>query len=438
MKKMILPGSRMRELSLSALKPAWKAAFLGVPLALAACLAGCTTDENSADMQVTPVAWSALTGEEREDWGALLPVMRAQCAHLARLPREASLGGASTLPHGRVNADWEGACGALPLSSRSASSVSGGGDDSTVNAASNERARAYFQRWFQPYALQSKAFLTGYYEPQVAASLTRTGAYQVPLYGRPADLQRARTTDGHTVFGRWSGKTFLPYDSRATIDGGSLAGKNLELAWLKDPVDLFFLQVQGSGRLVLPDGQTLRVNYDGRNGQPYVPIGRVLEKRGAISKNDMSADAIRAWLAAHPQDVRGILEENPSYVFFKTAPGNAADPGPPGAFGVPLTPGRSMAVDRRYVPFGAPVWVETSVPDPHTGGEGAWRHLVFAQDTGTDIKGAGRGDLFMGGGRYAPWVAGRLRSKGRMIVLTPRLPAAPELVSAASGDSEFR
>ncbi|WP_231118889.1 murein transglycosylase A [Oecophyllibacter saccharovorans] len=416
-------------------------------------LGGCTDSDTRPPAEITarPTSWTALAGLEGENWRGVMAGLEQQCRHLATLPPNAALGGVPSLPYGRLNADWAGACAALPMA----------GSDGTV-------IRNYVQRWFQPYVLTDRALLTGYYEPQVAASLTRQDAFQVPVYRRPPDLQRARMTNGQSVFGRWQGPAFVPYDSRAMIDAGSLAGKGLELAWVRDPVDLFFLQIQGSGRLVLADGTTIRVGYDGKNGQPYVPIGRVLERRGALARNAVNADTIRAWLAAHPQEVRGVLESNPSYVFFRllsdpppvpaqagggvneaigetdepeegedrpaSGPGRipritvpaAAEEGSPGAFGVPLTAGRSMAIDRRYVPFAAPVWVETQVPDPRTGGLTPWRHIVFAQDTGTDIRGPGRADLFMGHGPLAPWIAGHLRSAGRMVVLVPLPPARPQ------------
>ncbi|MDF7674477.1 murein transglycosylase A [Acetobacteraceae bacterium ESL0709] len=353
-----------------------------------------------------PVGYEALSGWEQEDHASLLPLIFKECRRLANLPPETALGGEPSLPNGTKAGDWVGACTALPK-----------GD-----AVSPQEARHYFESWFQPYRMKKEAFYTGYYEPQIEASLKRTSDYTVPLYRRPLDLVREKATNGEIVFGRWIGQDFQPYDDRAAIDQGSLKGKGLEIAWLKDPVDLFFLQIQGSGRLLLPDGKVLRVGYSARNGQPYVPIGQVLVRKGLMAKDDVTMESLRNWLAAHPDQVQSILEENPNYVFFKTLPLPPQE-GPVGAFGVGLTPGRSVAIDRTYLPFAAPVWVETVFPS-ETPSPSAdvmnWDHLTFAQDVGKDIQGVGRADLFTGWGDQARFVAGNLRHRGHMILLLPR------------------
>lgn len=366
-------------------------------------LGACSSQQSSSEFSVSPVGFDALAGWSAEQTQEVMPVLRQECHRLAQLPPETSLGGAVSLPYGRLASDWSGACSALETATD---------------------ARTFLQTWFQPYLVETSAFYTGYFEPQIDASLTQGGAYQTPLYRRPDDLVRAKATNGEMVTGRWVNGQFQPYYDRAAIDGGALAGRGLEIAWVKNPVDLFFLQIQGSGRLTLPDGRQIRVGYDGRNGQPYVPIGRVLVQENELASNAVSMDSIRNWLTAHPDRIRDILERNPNYVFFRTVSTSLAQ-GPSGAFGIPLTAGRSLAVDRSLIPFATPVWVETRLPDAK-GVVGDWKHLAFAQDIGTDIKGAGRADLFTGWGTFAQYVAGNLHEKGQMTILLPRPPAVPD------------
>ncbi|HEX6977888.1 MAG TPA: MltA domain-containing protein, partial [Alphaproteobacteria bacterium] len=202
------------------------------------------------------------------------------------------------------------------------------------------------------------------------------------------------------------------------IDEGALEGRNLELVWVADPIDAFFLHIQGSGRVRLADGSTIRVGYAAQNGHPYLAIGRPLIDRGAIPKDKVSMQSIRAWLAANPDEAERIMWLNASYVFFRELEGE----GPLGAQGVPLTPGRSLAVDRRHIPLGAPIWLDTTLP---TEGTPPFRRLMVAQDTGGAIRGPLRGDVFWGHGSDAAERAGRMRSTGRMWILLPRADAGP-------------
>jgi membrane-bound lytic murein transglycosylase A len=210
----------------------------------------------------------------------------------------------------------------------------------------------------------------------------------------------------------------VPYHSRAEIEGGALAGRELELLWVDDAIAKFFLQIQGSGQVRLDDGRVVRVGYATQNGHPYRAIGRDLIEIGALTRDEVSLQTIRAWLQAHPRDAAAIMARNRSYIFFQEHPELAAADGPLGAQGVPLTAGRSLAVDRRYVPLGVPLWLETSVPAPE--GPAPLRRLMVAQDTGGAIKGVVRGDVFWGGGERAEAVAGRMKSTGRYAVLLPR------------------
>ena len=264
--------------------------------------------------------------------------------------------------------------------------------------------RALLERELVPVQVRDGAretgLFTGYYEPTLRGSRTRKPGYDVPLYAPPRDLR--------------------PTDDRAAIDRGALQGRAQVLAWLADPVDAFFLHVQGSGRIALDDGSVLRATYAGDNGKTYVAIGRVLLDRGAIPRDQVSMQSIRAWLAANPREAPAVLQANPRYIFFRTAP--AGNGGPPGAQGVPLTPGRSLAADRTLHAYGVPVWLDASYPAP--GGDRPLQRLMVIQDTGSAITGRLRGDVFWGAGDEAAAIAGRMQHQGRLWLLLPRALAA--------------
>lgn len=276
-----------------------------------------------------------------------------------------------------------------------------------------DSAADFFSRYFEAVQVgDGVAFATGYYEPEIEASRTRQGRYQVPVYRRPPDLvdvdlgQFSDSLKGKTVRGRVEGRNFVPYADRAAIaDGGALTGQGLELAWAADPVDVFFLQVQGSGRLRMPDGSVMRVGYDGQNGRDYTGIGRLMKDRGLIKAGSMQD--ITAWLRANPEEGRAIMNENRSFVFFKELTG----PGPVGAMGLPVTAEASVATDPRYVPLGAPVFLSLDRAEPN----GVW----IAQDTGGAIKGTNRFDTFWGAGERAEAIAGGMQARGSALLLLP-------------------
>jgi len=257
-------------------------------------------------------------------------------------------------------------------------------------------ARRFFTSWFRSDNSET-GLITGYYEPELTGSLSRSATARFPLYRPPPDRTR--------------------YD-RAAIDAGALAGRGLELLWLDDPVDAFFLHVQGAGRVVLRDGSVVRVGYAGDNGRAYVPIGRLLVQRGAIPRDQVSMQAIRAWLTRDTARGAALMRENPRYIFFRRIEGVPAQGGPVGAMGVPLTPGRSIAVDTRTVPLGSVLWLETT--DPIDGSP--IRRIVLAQDRGAAITGAGRADLFWGWGAEAGRRAGAMQAQGRLTLLQPSPP----------------
>ena len=261
-----------------------------------------------------------------------------------------------------------------------------------------------------------RAFATGYYEPEIEGSRTPQPGY-TPIYRLPADLVRCTKTDGTTGRGRvdQSGTCVLYY-TRAEIEDGVLTGKGLELAWAKDPVELFFLEIQGSGRIRLDDGTIMRVGYAGQNGRDYVAIGRLLRDRGILPPGGANMQSIKDWIRANPDQGHALMRENLSYVFFKELTG----PGPLGALNVPVTPHATVAADPNYVPLGAPIYVvEADRPEII----GLW----VAQDTGGAIKGPNRFDTFWGAGADAVATAGGMSATGEALILVPKGTAARAL-----------
>lgn len=306
------------------------------------------------------LTFDELDGWPQDDHRAALEVFRDTCSALD-------------------GPDWEPLC-------RLAADAGDSADD----------ARSFFELLFRPVLFgEPPALFTGYYEPELPGSLVRTPRYAWPIYARPKDLR-----DG------------VQYLSRAQIDGGALRGRGLEIAWLDDPVEVYFLQVQGSGRIRLPDGKVIRVGYGGRNGHSYRSIGQELIRRGTHTFAQVSAQEIKSWVRRNPAAGAQLLHTNPSYVFFRRLPGLASDKGPIGAMGRSITGLRSIAVDPRFVTLGAPVWIEKDGADP-------MRRLMIAQDTGGAIKGAQRADIFFGTGRAAGEAAGVIKDPGRMLVLLP-------------------
>jgi membrane-bound lytic murein transglycosylase A len=269
-----------------------------------------------------------------------------------------------------------------------------------------------------------QVLFTGYYEPTLEASLTRTEEYSVPIHGPPEDLIEvplesfAERFKGERVFGRLDGRKVVPYWTRGEIRGGRLAGRGLELAWAKDPVALFFTEVQGSGTLRLPDGSQRRIGYAASNGRPYRSIGSLLIQEGAIAREAMSMQALRSWLAANPARCERVLDYNESYVFFRFLKGASE-----GSLGRPVTPGRSIATDARLFPKAGLAFIHTERPVRLADGTVQWRPLsrfVLNQDTGGAIRGAGRVDVYWGPGPDAELAAGMMKQKGRLLFLVPR------------------
>ncbi|MFT4619007.1 MAG: membrane-bound lytic murein transglycosylase A [Dinoroseobacter sp.] len=260
-------------------------------------------------------------------------------------------------------------------------------------------ARAFFEAHFLPVLMAptETALFTGYYEPEIVASRTRRAGFETPLYRAPPEMPRGR-----------------PWLTRAQIENERpLAGRGLEIAWVHDPVEAFFLQVQGSGRLQLQDGGVIRVGFAAKNGHPYRSVGQELIRRGLFEAHRVSAARIARWVASNPRDGKRLLQHNPSFIFFREVNEVPPEMGPLGAMNRSVTPGRSIAVDPAHVPLGAPVWIEKE-------GAAPIRRLMIAQDTGSAIKGPQRADIFFGTGDEAGRIAGRIRDGGRMVVLMPR------------------
>ena len=262
--------------------------------------------------------------------------------------------------------------------------------------ASDASAKAFFELFFKPVIIGNPpALFTGYYEPELNGSLTRNPRFAYPIYRKPPEL-----TEGQT------------YLDRASIEAGALRGRGLEIAWLEDPVEVYFLHIQGSGRIRLPDGRVMRVGYGGKNGHPYRSVGAEMIRRGTHTPDQVSAQEIRSWVRSNGSAGSAMLNFNPSYVFFRKLDDLPAEKGPIGAMGRSISALRSVAIDPDYTPLGAPVWIEKDGRNPI-------RSLMVAQDTGGAIKGMQRADIFYGTGDGAGDAAGTVKDGGRLIVLLP-------------------
>lgn len=379
-------------------------------------LAACApTAPPPARLSLTPTRFSALPGWQTDDLAAALPAFRKSCAAFEKLADSAALGPPAL--HSSA-ADWRKPCAAAANLS-----LSGG--------AADDAARQFFESYFIPYAAAnntiSEGLFTGYYEPQLNGARQPGGAYVTPILARPADLVmvdlgRFRPAwRGERIAGRVINGNLTPYDTRAAIEHDALARNRVALAWVDDPVDAYFLEVQGSGRIRLADGSVMRLGYDGQNGHAYVAIGRLLVERGEMSLDDVTQAAIRAWIKSHPREGAALMDENPSYVFFKE---QKAD-GPIGAEGVVLTPGRSLAVDRAFIPLGVPLFLDIADKT------GRLQRLMVAQDTGGAIRGPVRGDVFWGFGPAAEEKAGSMRDKGVYYLLLPKTVTPADIVATS-------
>jgi len=295
----------------------------------------------------------------------------------------------------------------------------------SLDGSDGAGVRRFFEERFTPYQVVNPdgtltGTITGYYEPMIRGSRQPSAIYRYPVYGVPDDLLVVDLSELYPEIkhmrlrGRLEGRRVVPYYPRADIEAGKAAVQDRELLWTDDAVELFFLQIQGSGRVLLDTGETIRLSYADQNGHPYRSVGRLLVEQGELTLEQASLQGIKAWGERNPERLTQLLNQNASYVFFRET--DASTDGPTGALGVPLSAGRSLAVDPRAVPLGAPVFISTTWPNTET----PLRRLMLAQDTGGAIKGAVRGDFYWGSGAQASAMAGRMRQSGQMWVLLPK------------------
>ncbi len=340
---------------------------------------------------LSPVSWDAIEGWRQDDLSRALEPLLNSCRVLKR--REG----------------WAEVCR----------------DAAALDGADRLALRTFFEERFVPHRVRNSdgsdtGTITGYYVPDLRGSRTRSEQYPYPLYGIPDDLlvidlrSLYPELGDYRLRGRLEGRRVVPYWSRGDIDQGRGAVAGKELFWVADPVDLFFLHIQGSGRILLDNGGSAMVNYGDQNGHPYRSIGKLLIDQGEMTRDQMSMQNIRRWAQQNPDLVKRLLAENPSYVFFIERPPSMMSP--PGALGVPLSPGRSLAVDPRTIPLGAPVFLDTTWPSSPA----PLQRLMVAQDAGGAIKGAVRADFFWGMGGFAGDYAGKMKQPGRLWVLLPR------------------
>jgi membrane-bound lytic murein transglycosylase A len=361
----------------------WSVLAGGALIAAAGLLSACAGTSGSANenkVRMTPISFNEIPGWVDDRQGEALVAFKRSCPRLTASPdtRIVTDGGERTV----TPAEWKTICDAA----------------STVNDRDTRGARRFFEENFRPLVVQAPGRFTGYFEPEMRGSRAPSRIFTVPVYRRPSDL------------------TDAPYSTRAEIEQGALKGKGLEIAWVQDPVALFEVQVQGSGRIHLAEGGVLSIGFDGSNNRPYTAIGGVLADMGVMRRDEVNWPAIRNWLKRNPQDGREVMRKNERYIFFKDTRTSAAA----GSEGVPLTAQRSLAVDTAFTPYGTPVWIDTQRPIAGKAGSlEIYRRLLIAQDSGAAIKGPARGDVFFGSGSLAADWAGRMVGSGQAIVLVP-------------------
>lgn len=413
----LLRGALIKSLSqFPSLKTARKRAAVFVALF---GLAGCTElvdalppltlpqpNQPKPFMSIFPTAYKELPGWIGDDHSEALPAFIRSCEKIEKLPEDKAIGSFEEM--GKVS-DWLPLCQAARV----------------IRPGNKIEAQYFFESRFLPYTVRNnnegKGLFTGYYEPDLRGAFGPDPRYRYPIFARPDDLIGANLEEfddkykGQTIAGRLKDGRFVPYYSRAEIEDGALAGRQLETVWVDSAIDAFILHIQGSGRIILPDGSHVRVGYAGRNGHRYTSIGRELVAAGVMRLDDVTMPAIRAWMEAHPVAALALMRKNNSFIFFKVAKDNA---GPIGAQGVVLTPGRSLAVDRKFWSLGLPVWLDST--EPGTAPKQKLRRLLITQDTGSAIKGPVRGDYFWGHGANAALKAGLMKEQGEIYMLLPQ------------------
>jgi membrane-bound lytic murein transglycosylase A len=382
------------------------ASLFGAIVCLTAGVAAAEGPVKLAGSQLEPLKWSELAGWTADDHLAAFAAYQASCQALRKMRR---------------SDDRAAISDALANVCRKAVGL---------RPQDAEAARVFFEQNFQPVRIarlgEAAGLLTGYFEPIVAGSRFPSPEFPVPLYRRPRDLVADGYKSGSLAFpnkgariGRRNGNNELvPYHDRGAIEAGALDGQKLEICWIKDPLDLLTIQIEGSARVILEDGTPLRVSYDSHNGYSYSSVERAFAERNLIPRKEMSTQRMRHWMAAHPDEAASIRAANRSYVFFRVT-GLTNEGEPVGAQGVPLTPGRSIAVDRVHE-YGTPFFIDANLPIDGGKAASPFRRLMIAQDTGSAIVGPARADLYWGAGDDAGRIAGRIRHSGRFVMLLPR------------------
>jgi len=360
------------------------------------------------DTQYEPVDWADLDGWASDDHAAAFSTFLASCRALTSKQRPVR---DATPITDALKDVCERALTAIPLD--------------------EDGARKFFEDNFRPLRINklgdTDGFLTGYYEPIIEGSRVPTGEFAAPLYRRPPNLVvsgRRKLGDafpskGVKVGRRVGRRKIVPYYDRGEIEDGALDGWHLEICWLHDQVDVLFAQIQGSARIRLEDGTILRVNYDSHNGWPYTPVGRVLVDRNIVAKDEVSMQRIREWMEANPDGPKDVRRQNKSYVFFRIT-NLATEDEAVGGEGVPLLPGRSIAIDRSLHAYGTPFFIDADLPIANEKAATKFRRLVIAQDTGSAIVGPARADIYFGAGDEAARIAGRIKNPGEFVMLIPR------------------
>jgi peptidoglycan lytic transglycosylase A len=372
--------------------------------------------------QYAPVSWADIPGWNEDDHQLAFTAFRASCNPITaqqQPPADPKAIDTKALdPNGLdtkgLGTSLRGPCRAAKL----------------ADISDGAKARAFFEENFLPLRIsrlgEGDGFVTGYYEPVIDGSRTQTDVYTVPVYRRPSNLfVRGFKQDAPSlpnkgqVFRKIGRRKLVPYYDRAEIEDGAIAGRGLEICWLKNQTDLLFTQIQGSARVRLEDGSVLRINYDAHNGFPYTAVGRILIERNIIPRDQMSMQRIRQWLEENPDGAKELRRQNRSYVFFHEVQLSDKDEAV-GAQGVPLTPGRSIAVDKSLHVYGTPFFIEGELPIDSEQSKTPFRHLMVAQDTGSAIVGPARADIYFGAGADAGRVSGRLRNTVRFVILVPK------------------
>ncbi|MGZ5913645.1 MAG: MltA domain-containing protein [Reyranella sp.] len=362
------------------------------------------TIENS---QYAPLAWADVAGWNEDDHLAAYRAFRTSCRPIAAQ-------NGSPVDFKALGTSLRDPCGIAK----------------SLELSDAARAKAFFETHFLPLRISrlgdSDGFVTGYYEPIIEGSRTQNEVYNVPVYRRPSNLfvrgvkpDAVGLPNKGEVFRKIGRRKLVPYYDRAEIEDGAIDGRGLELCWLKDQTDLLFAQIQGSARVQLDDGSTVRINYDAHNGYPYTPVGRILIERGIIPREQMSMQKIREWMEQNPNEANELRRQNRSFVFFREVQLSDKDEAV-GAQGVPLTPGRSIAVDKTLHVYGTPFFIEGELPIESERSKTPFHRLMIAQDTGSAITGPARADLYFGAGPEAGKVSGRLKHSMRFVMLVPR------------------